>query len=328
MATIYDATSLPLTLDPDLSVSTDKADYSPGAVAAFTVEGAAQGSTLDFVVAHLNAGADGEYGTADDFLTYDLAGTGVIYAASDADDGVLDGKVSINWLVNADAADQHFEVFAIDSNTGMYSSALFTDAGPNEWPNTFVYTATPDVVIDMANTALNVVDPITLATPRIAVGNGALLTNLPFGNVSGSGGFNPMARIQNTGQEEGYNSTATASEHIVFQGTDQLNVMNNNASFNPIVLLSSLGNVLVDNKSYYEFTLDSNQVNSRPILSIDSFIVYQSTHSDLGTTAALGYQPPTEQGGTGAGFGANATQVYNLDSGGVDRTIMIDSGFR
>ena len=71
MATIYDATSLPLTLDPDLSVSTDKADYSPGAVAAFTVEGAAQGSTIDFVVAHLNAGADGQYGTADDFLTYD-----------------------------------------------------------------------------------------------------------------------------------------------------------------------------------------------------------------------------------------------------------------
>ena len=288
MATIYDATTVPLTLDSTLIVTTDQPDYSPGSTAAFTatVSAGEVGATLDFVVAHVvDAGLDGVYGTADDVLAYDLTGTGQIYSASDGDDGVLDGVVSLNWFVNQDALGQTFKLFAIDPNTGFYNTAVFTDSAS--------WTVNPanTTIKDMTAASNAVVDPVTQAAPRVAVGDaaGALMTDVPFGGTVGSGTFNPMMRIQNNGQEQGFNSTAQTGEHIVLGGVDTTGSDNKGGVGTPLVQVSALGNVLVDGKSYYEFILDANQAG-KPLISLDAFQVYLSSSSALGTTSALDFQ--------------------------------------
>ena len=88
----------------------------------FTASKVDKGSTVEFLVAHVNAGDDGIYGTEDDQYTYDLTGTGLTWSVTDGGDddadGLLNGVVVTSWHVNLDAAYQAFVVLAIDVETG------------------------------------------------------------------------------------------------------------------------------------------------------------------------------------------------------------------
>ena len=115
------------------TVTTDKADYAPGETAVFTASNVDTGSTVTFSVAHVNAGADGVYGTEDDQYTYDLTGTGIAWAVLDGGagdlDGMTDGSVVTSWYVNLDAANQAFVLSGADAE-GNTATAFFTDASP------------------------------------------------------------------------------------------------------------------------------------------------------------------------------------------------------
>ena len=96
----------------DFTVTTDKPDYQPGDTALFSASNVDVGATVEFLVAHVNAGEDGIYGTEDDLYTYDLTGTGITWTVTDGGegdtDGVANGTVATTWYVNLDALGQAF----------------------------------------------------------------------------------------------------------------------------------------------------------------------------------------------------------------------------
>src|SRR5258706_9949103 len=116
----------------DLIITTDKSYYQQGDSALFTASNLGAGETASFSVAHLEAGADGIYGTADDLLSYDLAGTGITWSITDGGigdlDGIVNGSITTAWFVNSDANGQAFQLFSTDLGTGETATATFTDA--------------------------------------------------------------------------------------------------------------------------------------------------------------------------------------------------------
>ena len=320
-------TTLSANSTPLLTVITDQPDYSPGMVATFTASNAGVGDTLEFTVAHVEAGADGIIGTADDVLAYDISGTGTTSTVTDGGagdlDGIANGVIVTNWAVNQDAFGQTFLLTAFDETTGTFATTTFTDAKLSQ--ANFTYT-------DQTSTVFDLTSPVQAPNGEINFNNGALGETTPFGNVSGSGNFQPFVRIStNIGQEEGYNSTAQAAETIKFGGATVADDLVVNGVGTPVITLASLGDIVVGPTAhrYYEFTLDANQ-NNKALISLDEVQIYQSSLSTLGTTAALQYDPDATLGGTGTGFGANATLVYNLDSstgltGSSDKSVWIDA---
>src|SRR4051794_13920550 len=132
MATLkYDTTTGTYILVDYLFVTTDYADYAPGATAMFTAYNVNVGGTVEFSVGHLDPGADGIVGTADDGLTHDLMGTMASWTVTDGGigdlDGLLNGSVQTSWDVNQDALHQTFVLTATDG-TGSVATASFTDA--------------------------------------------------------------------------------------------------------------------------------------------------------------------------------------------------------
>ena len=122
------------TTDPlAISIITDQPDYGPGETAYFTATTVTFGDTIDFSVAHVDPGADGIVGTADDTLVHDLTGTTGPWLVTDGGagdlDGVANGVITTSWYVNQDAANQAFVVSVTDNNTGATASTSFTDAG-------------------------------------------------------------------------------------------------------------------------------------------------------------------------------------------------------
>ena len=83
------------------TVTTDLTDYSPGSTAIFTAWNVGVGGTAEFQVQHLDAGADGVLGTADDVLD---AGADGVYGTTDDGYGPAPG----------DYASDHDSFFAID----------------------------------------------------------------------------------------------------------------------------------------------------------------------------------------------------------------------
>src|SRR5438067_1908052 len=122
----------PLQTPTPLSITTDQADYAPGSTATFTATAALAG-TVEFSVAHVDAGADGIIGTADDALVHDLSGTTAPWTVTDGAagdlDGAANGAVVTSWNVGQDAASQAFVVSATDSS-GATATASFTDTQP------------------------------------------------------------------------------------------------------------------------------------------------------------------------------------------------------
>lgn len=114
-------------------VTTDLADYTPGATAVITATGFAEGGTVVFSVQHVNgAGFDGVYGTADDAIEF-LGGDGhdpwaVTDGGSGDLDGLRNGTVVTSWYVNPDdSADERFLLTA-QSDDGAVASTSFTDS--------------------------------------------------------------------------------------------------------------------------------------------------------------------------------------------------------
>ncbi|TWT13897.1 DUF11 domain-containing protein [Reyranella sp. CPCC 100927] len=132
------------------TVSTDLADYSPGATAIITASGYDIGETIDFQVVHVvDAGTDGVWGTGDDILG-DNTGSGheswsvtdgVRQVDAGADgiegtpddvvsgdlDGVANGTVVTTWYVNPDDSLGATFRLTADGDAGNSASTSFTD---------------------------------------------------------------------------------------------------------------------------------------------------------------------------------------------------------
>src|SRR5262245_7256141 len=121
---------------PTLAVSVDQADadYAHGETVGITATNVAVGGSVEFSVAHVDAGADGIVGTADDVLAHDLTGTDTSWTVTDGGvgdlDGVANGLIQTGWLVNPDAAYQAFVLSATDTATDETATMTFTDAVP------------------------------------------------------------------------------------------------------------------------------------------------------------------------------------------------------
>src|SRR5262245_18491334 len=228
----------------NMTVATDLPDYAPGSTAQITTTNVGAGDTVTFTVAHLDPGADGIFGTADDVLVYDLSGTGTPWTVTDGGlgdlDGLVNGVIQTSWYVNQDAFGQAFVLSATDQTTGQVAITNFTDAKLSQAP--FAYSDTNATGVDMTTASAKAGD-------LIGVGDGAFGTDIPLGFVSGSGQFQPFVRIQtNLNQEEAYNSTALNDQTIKFNGTTYANdIVNssNSPNFNPTLTLSSLGDVII-----------------------------------------------------------------------------------
>src|SRR5262245_39941278 len=115
-----------------LTVTTNQQDYAPGSTAAITTTNLTAGGTVSFKVAHIDPGADGIYGTADDVLVDELSGTGTPWTITDGGfgdlDGLVNGAILTSWYVNSDAANQAFVLSATDAASGATATTSFTDA--------------------------------------------------------------------------------------------------------------------------------------------------------------------------------------------------------
>src|SRR5262245_2243400 len=109
------------------AVSTDRPDYQPGDTAVFIGANVDAGGAVSFNVDHSpNVGPDGIAGTADDQLTDELTGTGVVWTVVDGSaedlDGAANGIVQTSWSVNQDAANQIFLLSGVNLATGAAAS--------------------------------------------------------------------------------------------------------------------------------------------------------------------------------------------------------------
>ena len=154
---------------------------------------------------------------------------------------------------------------------------------------------------------------ITVSTSTIASAgicdlttNGAtcgpsVLTNLAiFGEVSpqptGTGYIDPFLRLQENGQEEGYNTSARP-----FQ-LDQKEPIN----YTHDLLLSAVPVKTIDGVEYREFFLDINEsdTDKKELLSLDELRIYLSATGELNS-----YNASTQQLN-------GLTAIYDLDAGG------------
>src|SRR5512139_3517461 len=111
------------------TVSTDQTDYAPGTTATITVDGLAAGTPVQFTVEVMNAGSDGIYGTADDFVDAyqtSLLGESPWYATEDGEgDGAAEeGVLRSFWYVDPDALNQTLRLTARTAGAdGIYGTA-------------------------------------------------------------------------------------------------------------------------------------------------------------------------------------------------------------
>ena len=135
---------------------------------------------------------------------------------------------------------------------------------------------------------------------------------------TGTGYVDPFLRLQNNGNEKGYNTSADyiAGGGMDFQtGYDQKDPLN----YTHDLLLSE---VPIVNKTvngvtsaYREFLLDINEPSggSQELLSLDELQIFLSPVGMLGVQGQSEYDP-TGNGGKGTLDGLNA--IYDLDTGG------------
>jgi hypothetical protein len=136
----------------------------------------------------------------------------------------------------------------------------------------------------------------------------SLFTNFAiFGEVSpqptGTGYIDPFLRLQNNGQEQGYNTSARPFQY------DQKEPIN----YTHDLLLSAVPIKTIDGVEYREFFLDINESNSgnRRLLSLDELRIYLSPTGELDS-----YNTATKQLN-------GLTAIYDLDAGG-DNWIKLD----
>jgi hypothetical protein len=93
--------------------------------------------------------------------------------------------------------------------------------------------------------------------------NGAIFTTADY-QATGTGLIDSFVRIQDNGNEEGYNATVRPVMPDV----------NTSPSFTHDLLLSAVGEATFSGVAYYEFLLDINQTNANPLLSLDQLLIY------------------------------------------------------
>src|SRR5262249_20461629 len=164
------------------TVSTDQADYAPDSTAYFTAANTTVGGAVNFMVSHLDPGADGLYGTADDLLLSDISNARVLWTVVDGGpgdlDGIANGIVERTWQVGLDAANQTFGLSAIDVGSGQTAEILFTDSPP---------PATVDVTGQNSS----------------ASANGVVFSNTTSAISTGTGVFTTFLMIQHNKTEQG-----------------------------------------------------------------------------------------------------------------------------
>ena len=154
------------------------------------------------------------------------------------------------------------------------------------------------------------VAPVSAATCDLTTDGascGPSIYNAIFQEVSpqptGTGYIDPFLRLQNTGQQEGYNTSARPLQQ------DQKNPLN----FTHDLQLSEVPVQIIDGVEYREFFLDINESNGQTneLLSLDELRIYLSPTGQLDS-----YDATTN---TLNGL----TAIYDLDSGG-DNWIKLD----
>src|SRR5262249_5137695 len=137
--------------------------------------------------------------------------------------------------------------------------------------------------------------------------NGALFIANAFSTVSGTGIFPSFVKIDGNPSttEQGHNYDAAGGVPKQFDE-------GNAAPPKHTVLRSDLTILEKDGHLYYALALDSNEPNSNTkLISPDALQIYTASTGDL-----TDFDPPTVQGGTGTGFGADAHLAYDMDGAG------------
>lgn len=219
------------------TVETDKQDYQPGETAMITATGFAPGAVVKLQVQHLEAGADGEFGTSDDVIVAPSdSGKGhhpwVIKDGSPRDlDGEKNGTIITEWYVNPDdSANATFQLTATDLKTGEAAEPhIFTDS-----------------VLDLTG------------TQSAGFVNGAYIVRADL--ASGSGTNSSFLRLKATPVEQGYNTGAAVNQPDV----------NSKRSLQ----LSELQQVTIGGDIFREVRLDLNEKNSASEITLKEFRLF------------------------------------------------------
>ncbi len=151
--------------------------------------------------------------------------------------------------------------------------------------------------------------------------NGLLISHPEGGVVSGTGGFQPFLRQNNNdGSTQGFNtSDADTFKNETDEGLDM------DKAWTTSLKVGDLPIVMIDGVAYYEIRLDLNEENSGTdpggdpniLLELSEFQIYTSDQqATLADYAA----------GSGTVLDSDFNLVYDLDSGGVDRSIILTDG--
>jgi uncharacterized repeat protein (TIGR01451 family) len=123
--------------------------------------------------------------------------------------------------------------------------------------------------------------------------DGAIFTYSTTGEVGGSGIYPSFLRLDNQGDEQGFNTDATK-------------VLDNVPSDNHThsLLLSDLAVINIGGTDYYEFRLDLNQISGKSDITLDALRIYTSANPATGSdfTGAGDGKPGFGDGVLGAGF--------------------------
>ena len=146
---------------------------------------------------------------------------------------------------------------------------------------------------------------------------------------AGTGVFNPFLRVQVTGSgtpkeasEQGYNTSAVTA-NAIFDDKTPVNWTHD-------IKFADLTVVTKNNTAYYQFKLDINEPSSSPnsLLSLDGLRLFSTNTPSQNSTgifsnAAASSQPGDWDYNSGASAGQN-TLLWDMDSGGVDRYVLLD----
>jgi len=127
---------------------------------------------------------------------------------------------------------------------------------------------------------------------------------------TGTGVIDPFVRIQRTGTEQGYNTSGSN-----YQFDEKAGIWTH------ALPLNSLQTVTLNGTQYYKFLLDVNEsaTDTGRLLSLNEVQIYLGSAGD--------FDKNNNKFTSDVGFGPNGSQsklVYDLDSGGVDRTVELD----
>ncbi|QPC99014.1 hypothetical protein, partial [Qipengyuania soli] len=151
---------------------------------------------------------------------------------------------------------------------------------------------------------ISLVDLTTLIddTDIDATVNGAYFTIEALESSSGTGLIQSFVRLQQSGDEDGYNTSGRP-----INDPD----VNTSLQFTHNLLLADVPIVMIDGVPHYEFLLDINQTNANPLISLDELQLYTSSTASL----TSGVETAAFQ---------NATDlVYDLDGAG-DTSILLN----